>query len=413
MRLNQPVTQKNYDFPADQTLISVTDLKGRITYCNNNFIAVSGYSQDELLGQPHNLLRHPDMPEEAFRDMWYTIQDLGRPWSALVKNRRKNGDHYWVRANATPVRDGDRTVGYLSVRTKPAAAEVAAADQLYATMRAEAASGKLVHVLRQGHVVRNGWLPALTRRLRPALAGQVLLLTGLVALLPLGAAGLGLPLWATAVLALLGVVIFGGLAARLAMRPIRSVLATANLLAAGDLSRNIEVKGSGEAGELELALAQVAVTARTIVRDVRHEVMNLLGGSQEIAAGNQDLSARTESQASSLEETAASMEQINGTVQQTAQLAEQGAQLAQDTVEVARRSHAAVRCGHWPSAPPRPPKRSGNSSKSRASASRTATGAAPRRRSAWARPWRRWTVSRACCRKSVCRPRSSRWGLHR
>ncbi|TNY02737.1 PAS domain-containing protein, partial [Escherichia coli] len=67
-------------------------------------------AESELLGQPHNLVRHPDMPEEAFRDMWATIES-GLPWTALVKNRRKNGDHYWVRANATPVRDGDRTVG--------------------------------------------------------------------------------------------------------------------------------------------------------------------------------------------------------------------------------------------------------------------------------------------------------------
>ena len=118
MRNNQPVSGREFTFPADQTLISVTDLKGRITYCNKNFIAVSGYTEDELLGQPHNLVRHPDMPEEAFRDLWATIES-GRPWTALVKNRRKTGDHYWVRANATPVRDGDRILGYLSVRTRP------------------------------------------------------------------------------------------------------------------------------------------------------------------------------------------------------------------------------------------------------------------------------------------------------
>ena len=110
MRENLPVTQKAYDFPADQTLISVTDLKGRITYCNSSFISVSGYTREELMGQPHNLVRHPDMPEEAFRDMWATIEG-GRPWTALVKNRRKNGDHYWVVANVTPLREGSQVVG--------------------------------------------------------------------------------------------------------------------------------------------------------------------------------------------------------------------------------------------------------------------------------------------------------------
>jgi PAS domain S-box-containing protein len=105
VRANLPVTPVEYALPAGQTLVSVTDLKGRITYCNPAFIAVSGYSRDELMGQPHNIVRHPDMPEEAFRDLWHTIQS-GLPWTGLVKNRRKNGDHYWVRANATPMKDG-------------------------------------------------------------------------------------------------------------------------------------------------------------------------------------------------------------------------------------------------------------------------------------------------------------------
>ena len=78
-------------------------------------MAVSGYSSAELLGQPHNIVRHPDMPPEAFRDLWATIQAKA-PWTGLVKNRRKNGDHYWVRANATPMLDGDTITGYLSVR---------------------------------------------------------------------------------------------------------------------------------------------------------------------------------------------------------------------------------------------------------------------------------------------------------
>jgi aerotaxis receptor len=92
MRNNQPVSQQEYDFPASDMLVSATDLSGNIKYCNPAFIEVSGYSREELIGQPHNLIRHPDMPGEAFGDMWATIQE-GRPWTALVKNRRKNGDY--------------------------------------------------------------------------------------------------------------------------------------------------------------------------------------------------------------------------------------------------------------------------------------------------------------------------------
>lgn len=104
MRLNLPVTQQEYPFPAGETLVSVTDLKGRILYCNEMFARLSGFEMYELLGQPHNIIRHPDVPEEVFRDLWQSIQD-GRPWSSVVKNRRKDGSHYWVMANVTPLSD--------------------------------------------------------------------------------------------------------------------------------------------------------------------------------------------------------------------------------------------------------------------------------------------------------------------
>ena len=92
MRVNLPVVAREYPFPAGETLVSTTDLQGRILYCNRMFVEVSGYAKEELLGQPHNIVRHPDMPEEAYRDMWETI-GKGIPWSAPVKNRRKDGTY--------------------------------------------------------------------------------------------------------------------------------------------------------------------------------------------------------------------------------------------------------------------------------------------------------------------------------
>src|SRR3990167_995230 len=127
MRTNLPVTHNEFVVPDGVTLVSTTDLQSRITYCNPNFVAVSGYSREELIGQPHNLVRHPDMPPEAFRDMWATLQS-GSPWSALVKNRRKNGDHYWVMANATPIVQNGQPVGYMSVRTKPTREQIESAE---------------------------------------------------------------------------------------------------------------------------------------------------------------------------------------------------------------------------------------------------------------------------------------------
>ena len=140
MRINLPVTQQNFDYSGDELLVSSTNTKGEITHCNPAFVRVSGYSYDELIGQPHNLIRHPDMPAEAYKDMWRTI-GRGEPWTGLVKNRRKNGDHYWVRANVTPIMEGGKPRAYMSVRTKPSAAEISAAEALYAQMRSEAASG--------------------------------------------------------------------------------------------------------------------------------------------------------------------------------------------------------------------------------------------------------------------------------
>jgi aerotaxis receptor len=134
MRENHPVVDREFPLADDRSLVSTTDLKGRILYCNAAFISVSGFTKEELLGQPHNLIRHPDMPAEAFRDMWETIGS-GRPWSGIVKNRRKDGTYYWVRANVTPLMGAQGPTGYLSVRTVPARADVQACDVLYATMR--------------------------------------------------------------------------------------------------------------------------------------------------------------------------------------------------------------------------------------------------------------------------------------
>jgi PAS domain S-box-containing protein len=130
MRNNQPVTGVEHQYPNDIAIISHTDAKGLITFINDDFVEVSGFSQDELIGQPQNIVRHPDMPAEAFRDLWDTIK-AGRPWAGLVKNRCKNGDHYWVRASVTPKLDG----GYMSVRVRPGREEISAAEALYARMR--------------------------------------------------------------------------------------------------------------------------------------------------------------------------------------------------------------------------------------------------------------------------------------
>ncbi|MCE8022139.1 PAS domain-containing protein [Halomonas sp. MCCC 1A11036] len=187
MRNNQPVTQREYTLDNRQLLITRTDLEGRITYANAAFVEVSGFRHDELIGSPHNLIRHPDMPQEAFADLWRTIK-AGETWQGLVKNRRKNGDHYWVRATVTPILENGQCLGYTSVRSaiEPAAAE--AAERAYAQLR-EGRSGLAV---RQGQLIRRGPLGWLSRINLHSIRARLSMLTLSALLLLALSSGVGL-----------------------------------------------------------------------------------------------------------------------------------------------------------------------------------------------------------------------------
>jgi aerotaxis receptor len=153
MRVNLPVTEHERKFPAEQRLISTTDLDSRITYCNDALIAISGFTYDELVGQPHNLVRHPDMPPGVFIHMWHTIKQ-GKPWMGLLKNRAKNGDFYWVSAYVTPIYENGRMSGYESVLSVASRDQVSRATAVYARMRAGkpivALSARLFRPLKHG-----------------------------------------------------------------------------------------------------------------------------------------------------------------------------------------------------------------------------------------------------------------------
>ena len=308
MRSNLPVTGIEYVLKEGQSIVSKTDTKGRITYVNPSFVEVSGFEEAELLGKAHNIVRHPDMPPEAFADLWATLQ-AGEPWTGMVKNRRKNGDFYWVVANVVPVMEAGRVTGYMSVRTAPTREQVKAASELYRKFRA----GEAKHLaIRRGQVVRGGWrarlaglrsLP-LSRRLGAMMAGQSVLM----AALGVAADGLGWKLLAGA-----------GVAATLAAwaelhrtiaRPLRDATSAVYALAGGDLSHPCAAGRNDEIGRLQLALRQLNVNLRAIVGDVRRNVASIEHATREIAAGNGDLASRTEAQAASLEQTASSLAQI-------------------------------------------------------------------------------------------------------
>jgi methyl-accepting chemotaxis protein len=151
MKINMPVTNTEYVLKDTDSIVSKTDLKGAITYINGDFLRISGFTQEELIGASHNIVRHPDMPPEAFADLWRCLK-AGSPWTGLVKNRCKNGDYYWVMANATPIYENGQLAGYMSVRSKPTQAQVAAASQAYQLFR-EGRAGNLR--IQDGKVVKS------------------------------------------------------------------------------------------------------------------------------------------------------------------------------------------------------------------------------------------------------------------
>jgi len=343
MRVNLPVSDSEYPFPDGQTVVSTTDLQGRITYCNPTFIQLSGYTKEELLGQPHNLIRHPDVPEEAFRDLWQTIA-AGSPWTGIVKNRRKDGSHYWVCANVTPLIVDGRPIGYMSVRTKPSRAAVQGAEALYALMRREHETGRITLALDRGNLRRLDLIGRIAALVKPGAHWRQCALALLAAAAGWAGASLVSGRWAAAAMVAVGALalLSERIARHLYEGPQARMLQHVNRMAAGDLTQQFESTGTGLSAEIGKALNQLNVNLQSIVGDARREVDQMRDATREIAAGNADLSARTESQASSLQQTASSMEQITGTVRQSADTARRAAERAAEASAMTQRSNAAV-----------------------------------------------------------------------
>lgn len=338
MRDNGYVSQREFSLEEGDALLSTTDLKGRIVYANDSFIRCSGFDREELYGKAHNLVRHPDMPESAFADMWKTIQS-GKPWSALVKNRRKDGDHYWVRANASPIRRLGEVVGYLSVRTKPDRQAVEQHEALYQRLR----QGDTRLGLRGGHVLRTGWDHAWSRwkfvsladRMRLGVLGVWLLGAGQVLALSSGATakvGVAMAVWT---LAMLTVAFWLRQAVH---RPLGMVLEEAQAVASGQRARTLFPERADEIGRLMRSIEQAGLNLLSLVGDIQGKSQQVSKGAADLQEGNDDLARRTSDAAASLEQTAAATEQLATTIQANSDTAQQAAEMATQAVSVAARS---------------------------------------------------------------------------
>ncbi len=342
MRNNQPVTQREFEFPDNATLMSTTDTNSYVTYANAAFVEVSGFTREEIQGQPHNLVRHPDMPKEAFADMWATLKG-GEPWTALVKNRRKNGDHYWVRANATPVVRNGRPVGYMSVRTKATREEIAAAEALYRDFREGRAGSRMFH---KGLIVRTGLMGWASVFQTMPVRWRVRL--PLLALVPASATSAwAMGLGGTALagftgLAAVGLMLVSWWLQRQISRPLEEVLQQALRVASGESQKTLHMNRVDEIGMTLRTISQLGLMFRWLIDDVSEQVLNVQTASNEIARGNSDLSARTEQAASNVQETASSMSQMTATVKSNAETAAQANQLSGSASDAAEKGGRAV-----------------------------------------------------------------------
>ncbi|MDT8452228.1 MAG: methyl-accepting chemotaxis protein [Gammaproteobacteria bacterium] len=343
------VTNIEYELPEGASLVSRTDLKGRIIYVNSAFIEASHFSETELLGNVHSIIRHPDMPPELFADLWSTLAE-GLPWTGIIKNQRQNGDHYWVNANITPVRRKGVTIAYMSASTRPSREQVSTAEEVYRRFKEGKAGDLVIH---HGVAVSNSPISRLISIRRIPINLRILITTSLGALLMAAVGAFGW--WETSALVeasgnpsmiptLIAVaggggailsILFGYFISRTILQPLDKALEAAHAIAGGDLSVQFEMGAWDETGKLMRALNQMNANMIAVVSDISANVDSIGAAADEISSGNINLSSRTESQAASLEETATSMEELTSTVKQNAEHARHTNQLVTSTAEIA------------------------------------------------------------------------------
>ncbi len=313
MSARPPVTQHEFLLDDETTLMSTTDLQSNMTHANDTFVHVSGYQLHELIGVPHNLVRHPDMPKAAFADMWFTLQQ-GEPWTGIVKNRRKNGDHYWVRANAVPVVRHGKITGYMSIRTKATPQEVAGVEPLYKAL----SEGRANRRLHKGLVLRKNWfgkLPTLSLRWRIRLMMSGLMAALLAVELATGQNALHL------LFTLLTTVAACGLLEWQIARPLENVARQALEVATGNRQTIDHLPRTDEIGMTLRAIGQLGLMCRWLMNDVSHQVESVRSGSEAMAKGNDELNERTRQTVANVQQTVTTMNQMATSVQQNSQTA--------------------------------------------------------------------------------------------
>ncbi|HEO9244430.1 TPA: methyl-accepting chemotaxis protein [Enterobacter ludwigii] len=339
MRNNTPVTQNEYLLNEGSTLMSTTNTHSHITYANSAFIDASGYKEESLLGEPHNLIRHPDMPAEAFGDMWFTLQQ-GETWTGLVKNRRQNGDHYWVRANVTPVYQNETLTGYISVRNIPSREEIAVSEKRYEKVR----NNELKHHrFYKGLFVRHGLFSFASLFKRLSTSKRIHLGIAITALF----ACLQLFIFADRIvesvgLALLFIALAVYLHAQIA-KPVKSIVQQMQRVVSGRKADYYHFDRVDEIGLMMRMVNQSGLNLHSLVDDVGAQISGISTISQQVAKEGMALQTRTEETADFLQQTASAVEEIASAVQQTAETAKDAILMADRTRTSAHRGEAMMK----------------------------------------------------------------------
>lgn len=328
MRVNMPVTNVERHLKDGQYIVSKTNTKGQITYVNSTFLEISGFTMEDVMGEHHNIVRHPDMPPAAFGDLWKTLK-CGKPWRGLVKNRCKNGDYYWVEANANPIYENGQITGYMSLRTKPTRKQVEDAERIYRQFREGTAKGITV---KEGQVVPTGlrgYLAAIRRMSLRAQVSAACIFVGLVVILGAGrlfqmsqgemggASTVGLSAIVSVTLAALGLV-WWTLVYKL-LNPLDDAVRACQIIASGDVQLLKSDGNHTEIGRLMHSINTMAGNIASIVSDIRSATDVLSSASEKMNSTAQSLSQSSSEQAASVEETSASVEQISASISQNSE----------------------------------------------------------------------------------------------
>lgn len=334
MRNNQPVNDRERSLPANQRLISTTDTRGTISYCNDAFVTVSGFSRVQLIGAPHNTVRHPDVPQAVFAHMWQTLKG-GQPWMGVVKNRCSNGDYYWVNAYVTPIFENNQVAGYESVRVKPSAEQVARAKALYARLNAGKAAVP----------AQDRWLPVLLDWLPFIVVSQLAFLVGHY----LGSS------WGFALAALASIPL-GLLGLRWQQRGMKRLLQLAEQSTSDPLIARMYTDSRGAQGRLEMAMLSQQARLQTCLTRLQDSAEHLTDQARQSdqlahasASGLDRQKTETDQVATAINQMAATTQEVANHVQRAAdatqranRLTLEGRGIAGETREAIQRLSVAV-----------------------------------------------------------------------